>query len=132
MEWRARWRDAAGRALHSLGMRTARLLSRWLSPGDLGGVAGETLEGVLARVPEEQRVTFLVELTQELLHPMLSGLERRQRAQLMNALLPLVAREFPLAELDFLSHIGDAAPERDGVEKPIAVSAAYQSGADGE
>ena len=116
MSWRTRCVNLTKRTVHRLEKRMARLLARWLSPSELGDIAGETLPGVLARVPEEQRIPFLLDLVQRLLSPMLSGLERQQRAQLMNQLLPLVAQEFPLSELDFLSAFGGVAPEEDDDE----------------
>ena len=37
----------------------------------------------------------------------LKGLEREERAQLMNALLPRILQEFPLEDLDILGMFSD-------------------------
>ncbi len=46
---------------------------------------------------------FLKSAADNYINVFLSGLSHRERVDLMNALLPIAAREFPLAEMDFLS-----------------------------
>ncbi|PKO24021.1 MAG: hypothetical protein CVU38_00995 [Chloroflexi bacterium HGW-Chloroflexi-1] len=84
---------------HSL----ARLLARRLAPHDLVAAAGEVLLEALERLPRAERMTFLHEMITASIGPLLRNLGREERAQLMNSLLPLVAREFPLADLDLLT-----------------------------
>jgi hypothetical protein len=79
------------------------LLARQLAPRDLVAVAGEALPDVLERVPRAERVAFLREMVAASIGPVLRNLGREERAQLMNALLPLAARGFPLVDLDLLT-----------------------------
>ncbi len=81
----------------------ARLLARRLSQQDLVNLAKEVLPEILTRVPPAERVTFLQAIATASIGPLVQSLGRAERAQLMNALLPLVASEFPLADLDFLA-----------------------------
>lgn len=54
-------------------------------------------------IPPDQRVDFLTKVAEENLGTFLAGLNRQRRVALANALFPIIAREFPLAELDFLT-----------------------------
>ena len=58
---------------------------------------------VWKRLPREQRGGVLKSLAENYLSSFLGDMSREDRASLMNGLLPLVAREFPLADLDFLT-----------------------------
>lgn len=84
---------------HSL----AHLLARRLAPNDLVAVASEALPSVMERVPSKERVAFLLDMIAASVDPLLRNRGRGDRAELMNALLPLVAREFPLTDLDLLT-----------------------------
>ena len=84
---------------HSL----AHLLARRLAPNDLVAVASEALPSVMERVPSKERVAFLLDMIAASVDPLLRNPGRAERAELMNALLPLVAREFPLTDLDLLT-----------------------------
>ncbi len=55
------------------------------------------------KVPQEDRGGFIRTLVEDHLGDFLRGMSRKERASLMNDLLPLIAREFPLADLDLLS-----------------------------
>jgi len=93
---------------HSL----ARLLARRLAPHDLVAVAGEVLLEALERLPRAERMTFLRDMVTASIGPLLRNLGREERAELMNSLLPLVVREFPLADLDLLAAFpAPASPE---------------------
>jgi len=97
---------------HSL----ARLLARRLLPHDLVTVTGEVLPEILERLPRAKRVTFLCEMVTACVGPLLRNLGREERAQLMNALLPLAAREFPLADLDLLTAFPAPISSEDAIE----------------
>ncbi len=90
-----------------------RLLVRRLSARELAEIGGDLLPGALERLPRADRVPFLRDLAQQHLAEILQGLERSERAELMNTLLPLVAHEFPLSELNLL----DAFPTAPGSEE---------------
>jgi len=78
------------------------MLIRRLSAHELAEIVGDILPDTLERLPRADRVPFLRDLAQKHLGETLQGLERSERAELMNALLPLVVREFPLTELNLL------------------------------
>ncbi len=80
-----------------------RILSRRLSPHDLVDLAVEVWPNVWEQIPPEKRVTFLADAGTSHLGIFMMDLNRQERAALLNAMLPIIAREFPLAELDFLS-----------------------------
>jgi hypothetical protein len=54
-------------------------------------------------IPRKKRVDFLKSVAEKHLATFLADLSREERASLMNSLLPLVVREFPVADLDFLT-----------------------------
>lgn len=87
-----------------------RPLARQLSARELAIVAGEILPEILNRLPRAERTAFLCEMAEVVVGPALRDLGREERAQLLNALLPLVAREFPLSDLDLLAAF-PASPE---------------------
>jgi hypothetical protein len=81
----------------------SQLLVQRLSPRDLVDLGVAVWPLVRGHIPQEQRVDFLKNAAEKHLAAFLEGLSRDERAALMNALLPLIAREFPLADLDFLA-----------------------------
>jgi len=78
-------------------------LARHLSPQDVVNLAVEIWPRVWEQIPPEQRVTFLTGAATSNLGTFMAGMSRQERATLLNALLPIIAREFPLAEADFLA-----------------------------
>ena len=97
-------------------------LTRRLPPQDLVDLAVEVWPHIWEQIPPEQRVTFLAEATTSSLGTLVAGLSRQERALLLNALLPIIAREFPLTEADFLAAFaapGDRyAPQLPSEENP--------------
>jgi len=85
----------------------ARLFVGSLSQDDLLQTAGEVLDERLSQLPAEERVVFLGRLVEENLEWTLADLDRSQRAQLMNNLLPLIAHHFPLQDVDILGAFAD-------------------------
>ena len=65
---------------------------------------------MMAKLNEEERMAFIKNFVEENLDKMLEGLGREDRAQLMNALLPRILKEFPLADLDILGGFSDENP----------------------
>ena len=88
----------------SKGMRRyAAGVWRQLPPERAIALLADLFSEVWQRIPPDQRVDFLTKGAAEYLGKFLEGFDRQKRGELMNALLPVVAREFPLAELDFLT-----------------------------
>jgi len=58
---------------------------------------------VWEQIPREERVAFLKSIAADHLSTFLVDMTREERASLMNGLLPIIAREFPLADLDILT-----------------------------
>ncbi len=79
------------------------ILARYLAPQELVEMAVKVWPHAWKHVPSDQKVGFLTSAAQKYLGIFLADLSREERAALMNALLPLAAREFPLADLDFLT-----------------------------
>ena len=79
------------------------MLARRLSPQDVVDLAVEVWPHVWEQIPPEQRVIFLIEAATNNLGTFMAGLSHQDRIALLNALLPISAREFPLAEADFLT-----------------------------
>ncbi len=90
---------------------------RFLSPQDLREITNDTSVRVMARMDKEEKLAFIQSFVEENLGRMLAGLGREERAKLMNALLPKVAREFPLADLDILGAFSSAGDSFMGEEK---------------
>ncbi|MCD6553510.1 MAG: hypothetical protein J7M16_05835 [Anaerolineae bacterium] len=90
----------------NLKSRLARTLVSRLSQQEIMELAGEALTRWMARLSREEKVAFLTELVEKNLQQALEGLTREDRAQLMNALLRRVAREFPLEDVDILGAFG--------------------------
>lgn len=80
-----------------------RILARRFAPWEILDLAMEVWTHVWKRIPPEQRVDFLKSVAEKHLGAFLDDLSRADRIALMNGLLPLAAREFPLSELDFLT-----------------------------
>ncbi len=79
------------------------ILVRRLPALEMVNLAVEVWPQMWKRIPREQRVDFLKSVAEKHLSIFLEDLSREERVALMNALLPLVAREFPLVDLDFLT-----------------------------
>jgi len=88
--------------------RLAPRLVHLLSPQDLQEVAGPVSVQFASRMDREERVAFFRQFVEEYLGPLLADLNREERADLMNALLPKLAQEFPLADLDILGAFSSA------------------------
>ena len=91
----------------SLKIRLARQFIRRLSPQEVLDLAGEAVREWVARLSMEERAAFLGRLVEENLSAALQGLGREERAALMNSLLPLVVRHFPLDDVDILGVFAD-------------------------
>jgi hypothetical protein len=98
----------------SLKTRLARMFVGSLSQDDLLRIAGDLLDERLSGMSGEEQAAFLQQFVEENLEWTLADLDRAQRAQLMNRLLPLVARHFPLEEVDIL----EAFASFEGPESP--------------
>ncbi|MEN6409513.1 MAG: hypothetical protein ABFD44_07375 [Anaerolineaceae bacterium] len=92
-----------------------RILARQLSPHQLVDLAADAWLQIRERLPREERVDFLKGAVEKYLGVFLDDLSREERAALMNSLLPLAAREFPLTDLDFLTAFP---PEAGGGSSP--------------
>ena len=91
----------------SMKTQLARRFVCRLSPQDVLDLAGEAAQEWMARLSVEERAAFLGRLVEENLSAALQGLGREERATLMNNLLPLVARHFPLGDVDILGAFAD-------------------------
>ncbi len=91
----------------SLKTQLARQFVRRLSPQEVLDLAGDAAQEWMARLSVEERAVFLGRLVEENLNAALQGLGREERTALMNSLLPLVARHFPLDDLDILGAFAD-------------------------
>jgi Mg/Co/Ni transporter MgtE len=80
-----------------------RVFARSLSPQELSELVKHILPHVWEQMPRDQKVNFLKSAAHEHLGTLLEGLNREERTALMNDMLPLAAREFPLSDLDFLT-----------------------------
>lgn len=79
-----------------------RALMHCVSPKKTVEAAFELWPDLLSRIPQDQRVDFIQSLADQHLADVVKGLSREERVSLMNSVLPAVAREFPLVEIDFL------------------------------
>jgi Mg/Co/Ni transporter MgtE len=82
-------------------------LMKKINPQKLIEMATEIWPMILERIPREQRVEFLKTLLAQNISYSLNDLSRKERAALMNELLPLIAKEFPLTDLDILAAFSD-------------------------
>jgi len=78
-------------------------LARSIAPERLASLLMNLWPGVSTRIPRAERVDFLRGVAEKHMGTLLADLGRPERAALMNALLPLAARELPLADLDLLA-----------------------------
>jgi len=85
-----------------LGTRLAQVFVGGLPQDDLFRIASKALDEQLSKMSGDERVALLQRLVEENLEWALAGMDRSQRARLMNSLLPVIARHFPLEELDIL------------------------------
>jgi len=81
-----------------------------LRPKDLMKIARDASGPMMAKLDKEEKMTFIKTFVEENLDKMLEGLGREDKAQLMNALLPRILKEFPLADLDILGGFSDENP----------------------
>jgi hypothetical protein len=79
------------------------ILAWQLPPEKLIDLIVKVWQQMQGRIPREERVDFLKSVAEKHLATFLADLRRDERASLMNSLLPLVVREFPVADLDFLT-----------------------------
>ena len=86
----------------SLKTRVAQLAAEFLTPEELLELSKSTAIRLMARMDKEEKLAFVQTFIEDNIGQALAGLGREERAKLMNSLLPMVAREFPLADLDFL------------------------------
>jgi hypothetical protein len=83
-----------------------QLLGR-LSPQAVLDLTGKAGREWIRRLPAEERTTFLGRLIEENLSASLEELGREERAAPMNGLLPVIARHFPLEDIDIVGAPGD-------------------------
>lgn len=96
-------RSEKGNTILQLTLWLGDMLARRFSPQELLALVVKVWPQVWQKVPPDQRVNFLTSAAARHLGVLTAGLSRKERTALMNALLPIVAREFPLSEIDFLS-----------------------------
>ena len=94
----------------SLISRVAQMAVTLLRPKDLMEIARDVSGPMMAKLDKEEKMAFIKNLVEENLDEMLEGLGREDRVQLMNALLPRILKEFPLADLDILGMFSDENP----------------------
>jgi len=73
-----------------------------LSADELWELNEKAVQHTLTQLTPAERLVYLRRLVEGYLGEVLAGLGREERAKLMNGLLPLLAQEFPLDELDIL------------------------------
>ncbi|MCK4786879.1 MAG: hypothetical protein KAV87_24190 [Desulfobacteraceae bacterium] len=91
--------------------RLLRWLALRMAPQDLANMVGDFLPSILEGMSRAARIDFLRHLAETALPPTMAALDREARATLMNALLPLLVREFPLSDLDLLNALEES-PQR--------------------
>ena len=85
-----------------------RMVLKRCSLDDIEQIGEAVLSERMNAMRPEERIAFLHQMTEDYLGMVLAGLDRSRRAQLMNLLLPVVARHFPLEEVDILGTFADA------------------------
>ena len=85
----------------------ARMFVGRLSREDLLRIADDMLDERRGGMSGEEQVAFLQRLVEDNLEWALADMDRPQRVRLMNNLLPLFARHFPLEEVDILGAFAD-------------------------
>jgi len=78
------------------------ILAQRLSPQELVDLGMAEWPKIRERIPREQQAPFMKSVAEKYLGTLLMDMTREERAALMNAMLPLIAREFPLTDLDLL------------------------------
>jgi hypothetical protein len=82
-------------------------ISRWLirkiKPENSMELLSKLYPVFLERIPHEERPAFLTTLIKDNLSCSVRDMSRQERATLMNTLLPSIAKEFPLTDLDLLA-----------------------------
>jgi len=111
MNWQVRYVDMWQRTKQRCRMQMALMAARRLNPSEMGDVAREMVPDVLFRMPKEQRVPFLLDFAQRLVGPVLSGLDRQEKLELIDGLLPMIVEELPVAGLDSFMDFGTALSE---------------------
>ena len=91
----------------SLKIPLARQILGRLSPQAVLDLTGAVGREWIRHLPVEERAVFLGRLIEENLSAALEGLGRKERAALMNGILPVIARHFPLEDVDILGAFGD-------------------------
>ena len=94
----------------SLLSRMVQMAVALLRPKDLIEIARGVSGPMMSRLDKEEKMAFIQNFVEENLDKMLEGLGREDRAQLMNALLPRIFKEFPLEDLDILGMFSDENP----------------------
>ncbi|HHE71937.1 MAG TPA: hypothetical protein ENL34_06640 [Chloroflexi bacterium] len=102
----------------SLKSRMIRQVLRGLSSEEALNLAAEFGREWITRLSPQERAAFLSRLVEENLNAALEGLDREQRALLMNQLLPVLMRHFPLADLDFLGALSQLSKTSEGEAQP--------------
>lgn len=82
-------------------------ISQWLirkiKPEDSIEILSKLYPVILAQIPRGQREVFLKTFLKNNISCSVEGMTREERASLMNELLPMIAKEFPLTDLDLLA-----------------------------
>jgi len=94
---------AMGAATPNAKQRLLRWIALRMAPQDLANMVGDFLPSILEGMSRAARIDFLRHLAETALPPTMAALDRESRATLMNTLLPLLVREFPLSDLDLLT-----------------------------
>ncbi len=98
--------------------RMIRQVLRGLGSEEALNLAAEFGREWITRLPPQERAAFLSRLVEENLNAALEGLDREQRALLMNQLLPVLMRHFPLADLNILEALSQFSATSEDEERP--------------
>jgi len=93
----------------NIALSLARLLIKQASPDVLLRLAQTLSDALAEKSAPSDRVVLVRRFLEENLPKWLEGMSQEEKASLMNSLLPLMVKEFPLSELDILGVF--AAPE---------------------
>jgi len=78
----------------------ARRLLKNTAPEEMMGIVDLFLPSMVSALSKTQLKTFLKLLFEKYLGFLLRSMRREERAQLLKDLMPVVAREFPLQDID--------------------------------
>jgi hypothetical protein len=78
----------------------ARRLLKNTAPEEMMGIVDLFLPSMVGALSKTQLKAFLRLLFEKYLGFLLRGMRREERAQLLSDLLPVIAREFPLQDID--------------------------------